>query len=96
MRDAAYAFESLDYLATERRFNAYLAEFFEVAPTRLRRHQHDGAEWIYVLHGNLVVHVGSDEHLLGSGDALYFDSSVAHGYRRNGRRRCAAIVVTSP
>ena len=31
-REVAYRFESLDYPATERRFNCYYAEFFPVAP----------------------------------------------------------------
>ena len=31
-RDVAYQFESLDYPATERRFNSYYAEFLPVAP----------------------------------------------------------------
>jgi hypothetical protein len=29
------------------------------------------------------------------GDSIYFDSSVMHSYRRAGRRRCTAIVVTA-
>src|SRR5579884_4008050 len=31
-RDVSYRFESLDYLATERRFNSYVAEFLPVSP----------------------------------------------------------------
>jgi hypothetical protein len=33
-----YRFESLDYPATERRFNSYYAEFLPVAATALRAH----------------------------------------------------------
>jgi uncharacterized cupin superfamily protein len=42
------------------------------------RHQHKGAEIIYVLTGQLVVNVDSDETMLGEGDAMYFDSSFPH------------------
>src|SRR5512143_541448 len=40
MREAAYRFASLDYPATERRFNCYYAEFLPVAPETLRTHDH--------------------------------------------------------
>ena len=94
-REVAYRFASLDYGATERRFNSYLAEFFPVAPDRLRPHQHPGVEFIHALQGTLAVHVGGVEHVLEAGDSMYFDSSVAHAYRRHGGRVCSAVVVTA-
>jgi transcriptional regulator with XRE-family HTH domain len=45
----AYQFASLDYGATERRFNAYYAEFAAVADDRLRPHAHPGVEFIYAV-----------------------------------------------
>jgi transcriptional regulator with XRE-family HTH domain len=96
-RDAAYEFESLDYPAVERRMNAYLAEFLPSAGTsKLRRHQHPGGEFIYVISGTLALTVGDDEHELHAGDSIYFDSSVPHAYQRGGGRPCSAVVVTSP
>ena len=94
-RDVAYQFESLDYPATERRFNCYYAEFFPVATDRLRPHDHPGFEFIYAIQGALSVHVGADEHVLKTGDSMYFDSSVPHAYRRSGGRSCSAVVVTA-
>jgi quercetin dioxygenase-like cupin family protein/DNA-binding XRE family transcriptional regulator len=94
-REVAYRFESLDYPATERRFNAYYAEFSRVAREALRLHSHPGAEFIYVLQGTLAVQIGGDEHLLEAGDSLYFDPSVPHGYRRSGPHACHAVVVTA-
>jgi len=47
-----------------------------------------------VLQGALSVHLGGEAHALGAGDSMYFDSSVPHGYRRDGGRACSAIVVT--
>ena len=93
--DSAFHFESLDYPAVERRFNTYYVEFLPVKPDKMRRHEHAGAEFIYVFQGELGMHIGDDEHVLGEGDSIYFDSSVAHGYRRNEGRACRAIVVTS-
>jgi transcriptional regulator with XRE-family HTH domain len=95
-RDTAYRFESLDYDATERRFNAYHAEFLPQPKDRVRPHSHPGVEFLYVLQGALHVQVGEQEHTLETGDALYFDSHVPHGYRRAGTRSCSAIVITAP
>jgi transcriptional regulator with XRE-family HTH domain len=94
-RTAAYQFESLDFAATERRFNAYHAEFFPVAQEKLHLHEHAGVEFIYVFGGALSLHVGGTEHVLETGDAVYFDSHVPHAYRRSGGRVCTALVVTA-
>lgn len=95
-RTVAYRFESLDYPATERRFNSYLAEFYPVAADARVPHAHPGVEFIYVLAGRLTVQMDGNEHTLDAGDSIYFDSSVPHSYRRSGNRTCTAIVVTSP
>lgn len=91
----SYHFESLDFPAKDRRLNAYYAEFHPLAPEKVRRHQHAGVELIYLLRGVLEVRVGADEHTLEEGDAMYFDASVPHGYRRVGKTPCAAIVVST-
>ena len=94
-RDIAYRFESLDFIATERRFNAYLAEFFPVADDAMRPHHHPGVEFIHTLHGTLGVHINGDVHRLAAGDSIYFDANVPHAYRRENGRTCTALVVTA-
>jgi transcriptional regulator with XRE-family HTH domain len=94
-REVAYRFASLDYPATERRFNCYLAEFFPVAPEKLRPHDHAGVEFIYMINGTLSLHMNDEEHVLEAGDAIYFDASSPHAYRRSGGRLCTAVVVTT-
>jgi quercetin dioxygenase-like cupin family protein len=94
-REAAYRFASLDYPATERRFNCYYAEFFPVAGEKLRPHDHAGVEFIYVIDGSLTIHLSGEEHTLEAGDSIYFDSSSPHAYRRSGGRKCSAVVVTA-
>ena len=95
-RDGAYEFESLDYPAVERRLNGYYVEFFPVAADKVRRHQHPGGEFLYVLGGTLCVQIDDEEHTLEARDSMYFDSSTPHGYRRSGVKTCTAIVVTTP
>jgi quercetin dioxygenase-like cupin family protein len=77
-----------------RRFNCYYAEFLPVAAEKLRPHDHPGVEFIYVFQGTLSVHMRGEE---GSeaGDAIYFDATVPHAYRRRGGRLCSAVVVTA-
>ncbi len=94
-RETAYRFASLDYPATERRFNSYYAEFLPVQPEKLRPHDHAGVEFIYVMHGTLSVHVNGEEHALEAGDAIYFDATSPHAYQRKGGRSCRAVVVTA-
>lgn len=94
-REAIYRFESLDFPAPERRFNSYYAEFFPAAPDKLRPHDHPGVEFIYTLQGTLSVHMDGLEHVLETGDSMYFDATVPHAYRRSGGRTCAAVVVTT-
>ena len=94
-REAAYRFASLDYPATERRFNCYYAEFLPVAAEKLRPHDHAGVEFIYVIQGTLSVHMNDEEHVLEAGDAIYFDATIPHAYGRSGGRLCSAVVVTA-
>ena len=96
-KDQAYEFESLDFPAVQRLLNSYFAEFFAVAPDKLRRHQHPGAEFIYVLSGTLTLHLGDEQHTLDARDSIYFDSTVPHAYRKagTGTKACCAVVVTT-
>jgi transcriptional regulator with XRE-family HTH domain len=93
--NVSFRFESLDYPATERRFNCYYAEFQPLAVDRLRPHSHPGVEFIYTIQGTLSVYVGESEYALKTGDAMYFDSNTPHAYRRGGNRTCSAVVVTA-
>jgi transcriptional regulator with XRE-family HTH domain len=92
-REVAWEFECLDFAATERKLNAYLSIFHEVA--RARAHQHDGAEFIHVVKGTLLLRVAGDDHTLAEGDSIYFDASQPHAYSSAGSRPCEAIVVTT-
>jgi transcriptional regulator with XRE-family HTH domain len=93
--DTAFDFESLDFLATDKKFNAYLADFKNIPADKVRLHQHTGVEFIYVLRGKLALKIGTDEQILDEGDSLYFDSQMPHGYSRSGSKPCSAVVVTA-
>lgn len=94
-RAVAYRFESLDFPATERRFNSYYAEFLPAGQEDSRPHTHSGVEFIYAVAGRLAVRIDDDEYVLDAGDSMYFDSTRPHSYRRISGRPSSAIVVTT-
>ena len=95
-RESAYQFECLDYAATDRKLNAYYAEFQPLAGAKGETHQHAGIEFIYVIRGKLGTRIGDEENVLEKEDSIYFDSTLPHAYRRIGNSPCAALVVTVP
>jgi transcriptional regulator with XRE-family HTH domain len=95
-RDISFYFESLDFAAVERKLNAYHAEFQPLQPGKARPHHHTGVEFLSVLRGKLELHIGTEDHILESGDSIYFDSSLPHSYRRVSQKACSAIVVSVP
>lgn len=94
-RDAAYDFESLNFRATERKLNAFLAHFHDVPPAKIAPHYHAGVELLYVINGELEITIGTEIYKLSKGDAIYFDSVQKHAYRSRGPGLCAAVVVTT-
>jgi len=89
LEHAAFDFESLDFLATDRRFNAYLADFRGVPASQLHVHHHSGVEFIYVLRGRLALKIGAEQEILDAGDSLYFDSRFPHGTRASAQNLAA-------
>jgi transcriptional regulator with XRE-family HTH domain len=89
----SYYFESLDFPVPNRPLNSYFAEFEPVKAECCRLHEHPGIEFLYVLSGRLELITGEDKHELAEGDAIYFDCTVPHGYRRIGSKRTTALVV---
>jgi transcriptional regulator with XRE-family HTH domain len=91
----AYNFESLDFKATERKLNAFYAEFEPAAPDKVRPHQHAGVELLYVISGRLDLTIGSETFSLEAGDAVYFDAAVRHSYHRASKTPCTGVIVTA-
>jgi transcriptional regulator with XRE-family HTH domain len=87
----AYFFESLDYPATDRPMDAYIAEFHHLSTP----HNHPGPELVYVMRGQLLLRLGNADFEVGSGDSIYFDSGHDHSYRSHGRVPCRGLVVVA-
>lgn len=95
-RAVSYHFECLDFPATDRVSSSYLAEFEAVSAEDAEPHAHEGHETVYVISGTLLLTIGSREIALEEGDSIYFDSSVAHTYRRSGDAVCRGVILTVP
>jgi len=75
--------------------SAYQAEFPLSGNKDPRPHFHTGAEFVYVLTGQLAINYQAEDHLLGPGDSVYFDASEPHSYAGRSEEGARAIVVTS-
>lgn len=94
----AYYFESLGYMVPDRHMDPYFAQFLPVSgeadkSEAARTHVHPGYEFLYVLDGALELHQGENHARLETGDAVYFDSGVAHSYLCLGEKSASALIV---
>jgi transcriptional regulator with XRE-family HTH domain len=91
----SYFFESLAYMVPDRDMDPYFAEFLPLAKdTEPKAHMHAGFEFLYVLDGELELHHREQACTLETGDAVYFDASMAHSYQCAGKKPVGAIIVT--
>lgn len=90
-----YYFESLGYLVPDRHMDPYYAEFVPLeSGVEPKPHIHPGFEFLYVLHGEMLLRHADQESVLETGDAAYFDSGTPHSYQCVGRKPAGAIIVT--
>ena len=92
----AWFFECLAFSTQEKSLQAYLTSFEPRPAEAVLDHVHDGAEFIFVLQGELGVHYADEETILNAGDSVYFDASHPHGYRSATTDPASAIVITTP
>jgi transcriptional regulator with XRE-family HTH domain len=91
----AYFFESLGYMVPDRQMDPYFAEFVPLAKGQEpKAHKHSGAEFFYVLEGELELRHGDQACTLEAGDAVYFDAGTPHSYQCAGKKPAGAIIVT--
>jgi transcriptional regulator with XRE-family HTH domain len=91
-----YYFECLAFSAQDKSLQAYLAEFPVRSANEAMEHMHEGAEFFHVIEGVVSIRYQDEEHLMETGDSVYFDSSAPHSYRGIGTGTAKAIVITTP
>jgi transcriptional regulator with XRE-family HTH domain len=57
---------------------------------------HAGNEFIYILNGEIDLHLADDVIRLGEGDAAFFRSTEPHGYANPGEAPCVILWLNSP
>ena len=86
-----YRYEALAFRKKRKRMEPFIVS----PPLRVPRRffQHEGDEMVYVLSGQIEIHLGSDKIRLTPGDCIYFDANTPHRSRSIGRERAQTLVV---
>ena len=71
---------------------------FRVAPQAGsgESYAHEGEEFIFVLRGELLIHLAGEQHHLKRGDSFYFDSATPHHWKNPGRSEAWLLWVNTP
>ena len=78
---------------SQRNFELFYMELDPHGSNTSAGHLAQPQEYIYLLQGELAVETGGETYLLSPGDALSFDSTVAHTYRNRGETLVTGLVI---
>lgn len=74
-----------------------LLKTYAPAPGRhIEARGHEGEEFVYVVEGKLLVHVGEERHLLSQGDAIHFKAVRPHAFENPSDETCVTLLATRP
>jgi DNA-binding transcriptional MerR regulator/quercetin dioxygenase-like cupin family protein len=59
-------------------------------------YSHEGEEFMYMLQGELEIHLGDERYRLRAGDSMNFQSSTPHEWRNPGKRETVILWVNTP
>ena len=91
-----YYFECLAFATQSKGMQAYLADFPTRAVPDFIEHSHEGAEFLFIIEGQLQLRFQGHDYELNSGDSVYLESIESHGYRALSEGGARAVVVTLP
>ncbi len=91
----SYSYEALAS-PSNKHMLPYLVEFDVGVEEEVEPLSHEGEEFLYVLEGELDIHVDNEVIRLHPGDSLYFDSSMPHSLQGSGKINPRAIAVVYP
>jgi transcriptional regulator with XRE-family HTH domain len=89
-----YRYEAIAFHKAQKKMEPFLVS----PPMRVPQKffQHPGDEMVYVLKGQVQIHLGDDQVMLFPGDCLYFDATTSHRSRSVGKERALTLVVVTP
>ena len=92
-RTQAYSYKTLTPDAETKHMKAFLVTIDPRQRHHMVEYRHEGEEFLYVIHGNVEVRVGEEQHFLKRGESLHFDSGVTHNLLNHGGERAKLLVV---
>jgi len=91
-RYPGYEYSSLAYNFRRRTMEPLLVSLDSSKPAAAPV-SHSGQEFNYVVEGQVKITVGKSEHILSSGDSIYFDARIPHGQSAvNGKAQFITII----
>jgi transcriptional regulator with XRE-family HTH domain len=73
-----YTYHSLSPTFPEAKVQPFFVEIDLVEESKVQPAVHPGEEFLYVLEGTVEWRGGEENHRLGPGDAIHYDSGIAH------------------
>jgi transcriptional regulator with XRE-family HTH domain len=92
-RTEDYTYETLTPEARHKHLKAFKISIDPKSAHKGVSYQHLGEEFQYVLKGKVEVMVGENKNILGPGDSLHFNSSLAHKLRNISKEKAELLVV---
>ena len=88
-----YTYETLAHHDLDKKMEPYILTI-PASSTECAVFQHEGEEMILVLEGTMRFRYGEEEHLVETGDCVYFDSAVPHACLPADHRdvRCVMVI----
>lgn len=90
-----YDYVSLAHNRRNKRMEPFLFSF----PRSINRHvhfEHEGEEFLFMVHGKVEFEIDGEKYILSEGDSLYFDASLPHKGRAIGGQAKAIVVTYAP
>lgn len=88
-----YVYKPLAPGMRQKKVEPFLVEFENRAWDDTLFYSHEGAEFLYILDGELEFHYSNEVMTLLPGDSVYYDSSEPHGYVSVGECSARAVAV---
>jgi transcriptional regulator with XRE-family HTH domain len=88
--DSGYSFRSLVH---HFRGKYMVPCLMKISPGRTDNFSHDSEEFIFVLHGTVLLSVDGNKQLLQAGDSAYFDSRLSHRLSNDGEEDAKILNV---
>lgn len=91
-RKKDFDYENLAPYYAGKHMEPFLVDVYPTEDNELEYSTHEGEEFHYVMEGKLKIVVDNKEHILNTGDSVYFDSSLPHALSAMGEK--ARLLVT--